>query len=673
MNSENFQEHQDYIKNYGSICEEFGATSSNNQTIGRNFNYASAGETFLNHDTNQHVRSEYSKEDYYRFRRSERMYKNPKAIIRACDNANKNVGIVNNTINLMCDFASKGIQIVHKNKKVQKFLREWFKFVNGNHVTDRILSNFYGRGNSIIERFDGKITQKAIRKWQATAFLDAQPRRNEIPRGYIIHNIQNIEKFGTAVVTEKPDFYLRITEDVISDIAYFKKQKIQVKYNAKSGELVKLDGDKIYDYYYKKDDWEKWGMPMTFPILNELIMLDKVELADMSALDGAISNVRLWTLGDFEHRVYPSREGINKLRNILARNVGGGVIDLVWGPELKFIESNTQIHHFLGKEKYEAILTLIYAGLGIPSTMTGTSTTSGTTSNSISMKTLVERLQYGRNIVIDFWEKQLNIVMSAMNFLGKARVTFTYNVLSDEAAEKKLLMDLMDRDIVSSETVRDIWGFDPEIEQFKVNREVRRRGKTDPYKASPYHNPQIDHELRKLFVQSGAFAPSEFGIELDPKTGEPPEEIKSKFSNKTEKMPQSPGRPKNSRDVMPRNRKAKSTIEDIMKYGERYSKVSPELNTVYLNSLGKSNMRELTKKEYLDLERMKFDILCLSKADNLTEESIISVFNIENKTEARNIATQFIDDFQKEYKKLPTIEQVKQIYLISLALGEQDV
>ena len=37
-----------------------------------------------------------------------------------------------------------------------------------------------------------------------------------------------------------------------------------------------------------------------------------MRLADLSALDGAISNIRLWTLGNLEHKILPNKNAINK-------------------------------------------------------------------------------------------------------------------------------------------------------------------------------------------------------------------------------------------------------------------------------------------------------------------------------------------------------------------------
>ena len=113
---------------------------------------------------------------------------------------------------------------------------------------------------------------------------------------------------------------------------------------------------------------------------------------DMMYRDGAISQVRLWRLGSLEHEIFPTDAAVSKLADILISNPGGGAFDLIWGPELDFKESGTNVHQFLGSEKYEPVLNNIYAGLGIPPTLTGSATSSGFTNNYISLKTLVQRL-----------------------------------------------------------------------------------------------------------------------------------------------------------------------------------------------------------------------------------------------------------------------------------------
>ena len=134
-------------------------------------------------------------------------------------------------------------------------------------------------------------------------------------------------------------------------------------------------------------------------------------------------------------------------------------MDLVWGPEIDFKESNTQIYKFLGSEKYQPVLNSIYAGLGIPPTLTGLAGQSGGfTNNFISLKTLIERLEYGRDLLRRFWEAEIEHIQKAMGFTSPATMHFEHMILSDEAAEKNLLIQLADRNVISVETLRDRFG-----------------------------------------------------------------------------------------------------------------------------------------------------------------------------------------------------------------------
>lgn len=673
---------QEYRKEYASVVEEFGIARNNLQNTMR----SSANRQFLNEDTNVHVGSEYTKSDYYSFRPSEKLKKQPKLIIKMCMDAYDNVGILKNTIDLMGDFASKGITIVHRNKKVEKFLRQWFRTVKGVQVTERIANNFYRGGNVIIEQINGKIKKSTEEKWKAIGFIDDPVKNRDIPKQYIIHNPMSIEKVGSYLSSERDRFYLNTTADQLSNINIFTGEATTTQ-RLQNG-IVELDQNRIFDYYYKKDDWDLWAKPMTYAIMNELMMLDKVQLADISALDGAISNIRLWSLGSFEHNVFPTREAINKVRRILSNRNGGGVIDLVWGPELSFKESNTEVHKFLGKEKYEAILTLIYAGLGIPPTMTGGSGAGGGgfTNNMVSIKTLVERLQYGRDVLTDFWETQLSRVMRAMGFPGVARVIFTHNALSDEAAEKSLLIDLVDRDIISIDSVCGVFGFDPDIEQFKINREARSRGVSIPDKASPYHNPQPEHELKKIALNSGIVTPGELGVKLkERKEGEETLlEINQKNAEKNQKseVNNAPkgdaGRPFNAKDDGPRKKKVVKPrsvgfLTDLILCQDAYDKVGKMLGPAFLKSVGKNNLRQLTKDEYLNMERMKFHCLAYLNDErsndgvpfDLSTEKVRAALlrgDHPKYSEAKTI----INDFAEQNGKYPSIEETKEIYTISL-------
>ena len=181
---------------------------------------------------------------------------------------------------------------------------------------------------------------------------------------------------------------------------------------------------------------------MTFAILEDLMMLRKMKLADLAALDGAVSHIRLWKLGSLDHRILPTEAAIARLADMLMNNVGGGSIDLIWGPELTLSETSTDISKFLGEEKYRPILNNIFAGLGIPPGLTGLPANQGFGNNFVSLQTLVERLQYGRDILSRFWANEARIVQQAMGFRIPAQIVFDQQTLTDEASLQRLLIDL---------------------------------------------------------------------------------------------------------------------------------------------------------------------------------------------------------------------------------------
>ena len=365
---------------------------------------------------------------------------------------------------------------------------------------------------------------------------------------------------------------------------------------------IPLDPERLSISYYKKDDWRQWANPMIYAILDDIVMLEKMRLADMSALDGAISNIRLWTLGNLDHKILPNKAAINKLRDILSSNVGGGTMELVWGPELSFQESSSEVYKFLGSEKYTSVLNSIYAGLGVPPTLTGmASNGGGFTNNFISLKTLLERLQYGRDQLVRFWEKELEIVRKSMGFRYKAHIQFDQMTLSDEAAEKNLLIQLADRDIISQETLLERFKEIPQIENIRIKRELSKRDSAGPPKASPYHNPNHDQDMEKMDKQGQINLKQE-------------KEKQKSVKRNTNTDIKDNGRPPNSLDDGPRKKrvekpKSQPGLAETLVWAEQsWAKISETVNSAFLNSNNKKNLRQLTKSQVKDLEAIKLDV-----------------------------------------------------------------
>ena len=695
--------------------------------------------SFLDIEPNRSVRTSFNREDYNRFRSEESVPAKQKEAIGLCMSAYDKVGIIRNVIDLMGDFGSQGINLVHPNKRIEKFYRRWFERIRGKERSERFLNTLYRCGNVIVKRRNAKINRKLERELRSSG-ADIVPEpvpfvKREVPWKYDFLNPLSVEVMGRelAMFVGKPQYALKISNLMkgylaggLSGQTRYKGLVNQLPSDlleaVKNGQtVIPLDPDKISVFHYKKDDWLVWASPLIYAILDDIIMLEKMKLADISALDGAISNIRLWSIGDLDNKILPTKAAINKLRNILASNVGGGTMDLVWGPELKFTESNSQVYRFLGSEKYQPVLTNIYAGLGIPPTLTGMANTGGGfTNNFISLKTLVERLEYGREVLADFWNQEIEIVQKAMGFRFPAQVHFDQMTLSDEASEKNLLIQLADRDIISYETLQERFGEIPEIEKIRIKRESKeRKMETTPQKAGPYHNPQHRNDLEKIALQKELIGAEDLGLvpcetcgnhpftnpddrRNDEQIEEKKEEIKdkqdereqNKFEKQQEHKAKNPdpnqeqfapkgrpedGRPKNAKDKEKRKKKkveprvaADSENMNLMLWAtQAQSKIAEITHPALLAHYGKKNLRGLTKSQMEELEYIKLSILCNTQPYSTVDaDSINDILKHNLEADASVLATlkQFNGDFISANDRSPTIDETRYMQVSSYAL-----
>ena len=651
--------------------------------------------SYIDIEPSRSVRTSFVRSDYDSFRPGESVSNKQKRIIKQCMQAYDRVGIIRNVIDLMSDFSSQGLVLVHPNKTIEKFYRKWWQEVGGVDRSERFLNYLYRCGNVVVRRHTAKINRQQEKNLRNSLAADVKIEtlkvsKREIPWSYDFLNplAVDIKNSGSEMIG-KPEFVLNLSKNSYEALVktdntpntIFKTLPLDIQKRLKNGDRkIPLDPENVQMFYYKKDDWLLWANPMIYAILDDIIMLEKMKLADVAALDGAISNVRLWTVGDLDHKIIPTKAAINKLRDILASNVGGGTMDLVWGPELKFTESQSQVYRFLGGDKYQPVLTSIYAGLGIPPTLTGASSGGGYSNNFVSLKTLIERLEYGREVLSQFWRHEIKIVQKAMGFRLPAEIHFDSIILSDEAAQKKLLMDLADRDIISQETLLERFREIPNIERVRVRREERERANdsASPKKAGPYHNPQHKDDMAKIALTKDILD-SEYLENLgvpytDPPVVEPPASNSPKDSEN--KPIEDNGRPKFSRDtqkrkqkrVLPRSSDATSKTLWAM---EAQAKISEIVSPIALAHFDKKNIRSLNKAEVDQLEHLKLCILTGMQPFMDINEGVIKQL-IDNKTKpsdefytlANTKKLDFVDSNQRE----PNTSEIRFIY--SATFGE---
>jgi len=674
-----------------ALAESSDAYTENNgvqKSVGYSY------RSYIDIEPNKSVRTSMTRNDYYRFRPEESVPTRQKRILKMSMDAYDRVGIIRNVIDLMGDFASQGVDIVHPNKAIERFYKAWFKQVNGKEKSERFLNYLYRTGNVVVKRNTAKINaakEEELRKTVGADVLiqDVKRPKREIPWKYDFLNPLTIDvlNYYNGMFLGEPIYLMNLSKTTydtfsaadMSGKQTFSKLPPDIQKQVKEGKRqIQLDPEMLEVFYYKKDDWLVWANPMLYAILDDLIMLEKMKLADLAALDGAISQIRLWNVGSLEHKIIPKRDVINKLRDIIASNTGGGTMDLVWGPELSFKESQSEAYKFLGKEKYEPVLTSIYAGLGIPPSLAGSSSGGSSYANNyVSLKTLIERLEYGRTLLTRFWMKEIEIIQKAMGFKLPAQIRFDNIILSDEAAEKQLLISLADRGILSDQTILERFGELPEIERIRVRREEqsRKSDQSTPMKASPYHNPNVRNDIAKVLATKDGLADEYYHDELDipkrkipaPPTAKPPIGSPAGPLQDPKAVNGKPqgGRPAGKKDQIKRKTKTIGETATILWAYEAQKSIAEEVTPMMLEYFKKKNVRSLTKAEFDHLEYFKLCLLTnIEPFIELDVDIIKELIEKNGKPTAEFIGK--IDDEVENFvyvnSRKPTVDEMKYIY-----------
>ena len=664
---------------------------------------SSSQRTFTGYDRHISVRSETTRADYEQFRPSERVPTDPHEAMEMCMRAYTSVGIVYRVINLLSDFVTDGIRLEHKTASKQRLFRSWWKEARGKFVSERMVNYVLRCGNAIGHRTYSKVPVKMVKEMTAKSGVPKTVIRR-LPTHYTFINPLTVDVVGKELSTfvHNPIYKVRIDNFVkslyteLNNVAVQDKDKMikdlieqipkEIRDAIDSGSRYAiLPPEDTFVYHYKKDDWTSIAYPMTYPVLDNILDLEKMHLADRSALDGAISNIRLWKLGFIDTKnpamsVIPSKAAYQKLRDTLENNVMGGVIDIIWGPELDFKESSTNVHNFLGPAKYEQIMYEIYEGFGIPATLTGRGGGSGSFNNNyLSMKAMTSTLQYLRDILVEFWEQEIKIVSKALG-ITPASVQFNNINFSDENVVNKLILDLIDRDIIPAETALEHFDFLPEVQKARMIKEqkMRESGKLPP-KAGPYHNPQTQHELKKLALQRGTVTPSEVGLELEEKKDgeksfmELQKESKDNPKNGSvqpasdNKLEGNKGRPPGSKDSRKRMPKNTLTANKLLWGVDAQNQIHDILLPLILKEFGVDNCRKMTSEQKSMFEKAKLAVFSeISSMADVTKESVYKIL-----TDGPVISAEMNNFINKEVMDrvssdgLPTVDELK--YINSMA------
>lgn len=569
-------------------------------------------------DTTTSIRPPFGNSDYTRFRPGEAVPCDIRDVIIKCREIYIKSGVVRNVIDMMTDFITEGLKILDVDKKNEIFFNVWAEKAKLKDAVEEFARHMLIDCNVVVKRKMAKLTLPAEKEWSEykanaeqeleTIKVSERQNKREIPWRYIFLNVAALEWTGDELdkINNKRELVFRVSNALKTRVSKIRGSGNKVFDPNKMDRMpqgiedvlirddgtVKVDLEKVYISYGKKDSWEDWSIPYLYSILQHIIFKEKLLQADSSALDGVINAIRVWKLGDHKEGIIPSDLAFAKLSGILESNTGGGSIDIIWDSLIDVQDIYPPIDKILGSTKYEQVDKDILIGLGVPEVLIGGK--GANFSNSyIQLKTLIERLKYVRRKIVDWVNAELVFVKKAMDITSYPKVRFSANSFDDENINKKLIVGLLDRGIISVEAVLEAYGEDYLIELNRMNDE----GKS----------------LKK------------FGVE-----------VKSPFNQNGQSVPsQGPGRPSQTQDVERKTRTPKvkkANFELITKGLAILDMIEENILPVYIKNCGVSNARQLTNQQKEDFTNLRISILSMVKLDDeLSGAFILSLLdNVKN-------------------------------------------
>lgn len=481
--------------------------------------------------------------------------------------------LVGKIIELMKIFSNDGLKNECSDPKIKKWYDNWGDMVDlelviswmfleyyrsGNVVTSRVLMAYkedkfgldspeYGHG-SFVEELDG--AEAAAKKLYS---------KKSIPIAYTVLNPLTV--FVSNINAYQDSLYVRTDLPVPSNSETDPYNIILKEMPANLGEIAKRAGvqplsDKNTRRVLRmRQPYEPYGSVLMERAFNAIYEKNKLRQMDMSMVNSAINQIIKVTVGNDE---YPATQ--KQIKNLATafQNAGKGQA-IFWNHTLNIevIKPDTSV---LNNQKYDRVNEDIRNAFGISEILTGggSSKTNFATAY-LSLKAFMANLIEGRNDILRWLDGEYKDIAKAMGFKTYPTATFNPLSLTDEIAEKQIIMQLVDRGIISYESAQSNLGYDPRIERDRREKELPDIEKGIlGFAGNPFQQQKIGEEIVDTDEESDENVKKE--DKKDPDTRDEKAVQANRRPNKSgnpkkAQIKGSEGRPKTPRGKYPEKRK----------------------------------------------------------------------------------------------------------------------
>jgi hypothetical protein len=409
-------------------------------------------------------------------------------LIRECLEVYYSTPVVRNIIDLMTDFCAEGFKIIHKDPSVQKFYDSWAKKSGFYSFVRRVFHNVILTGNVFIMKQYGKISKPDQKELTKGYWWEPAVPKKYLPVNYIMLNPMRVWQDSNEIFNDRKTYFRLSQRDVMrirdpiekTDVGFIKALPDDFKNNVVGQGRIPIPADRLTTLFYKKLDWQDWAFPLIFSAIDDINYKKLLRQMDEASANDVIKAIVIFKLGKLQEGMGPDANKLAKFSALLKQP--SGAKNIVWDDLIEVVDSFPPIEQILGEGKYKVVDRDILSNFGV-SELLITGDGGNFSSGFLSVRGLLEKLKSVRNEVVErFIQPELDFIHDSFDFDTRAMYRFSTMSLRDEAAEQKLLIELMDRKVLSPATVIEEMEYDTEIEAIKNER----ASKVYPDVLSPY-------------------------------------------------------------------------------------------------------------------------------------------------------------------------------------------
>lgn len=379
--------------------------------------------------------------------------------------------IVYKCIDLLAKLANDTFTISSEDKDIETDLRNWWKSIKGEEFLRAFFLEFFRSGNV-------PIMKTKVRYLPKNGFKK-EGYEKYITGGYTILNPLNvtIKDSGIPGVREA---YLKMNNDFINILKSGNSQEtlkniLPEEFLAsirENNSFVKLPSNIFTMVYKDKQPYEEWAIPMIAHAFRYLDYKSNLMAMDESTTNGIKNRILMVTIGNDMYPCFDNKE----LENLAAKfNNPSSNLTIFWNHtlQIKYVEPDTST---LSEDKYEPVMNDIRCVFGISKALTGDNGDSSG-NNVLNLKGMMEILQDARTAFIDWFYREINDVANIIANTKEDEVSVDFSTLNlkDENDFYRVLMQMVDRQIVSYETAMETIGyyFPKELKRLESEKQIR--------------------------------------------------------------------------------------------------------------------------------------------------------------------------------------------------------